>query len=203
MAALMRLLLPNEKTIEIIGPANITGETTDAIVNAANSTLLGGGGVDGAIHNAGGPEILAECRQIVSRIGRLAAGNAVITTGGKLAAKHVIHTVGPIFRDGNHRENEVLASCHYESIRLADEHQLSSLSFPAISTGAYGYPVHEAAPIAISSAVEALAAANHVMHCRFVLFDVATVRAFNRAAQKLASTDSSFHISIDQEKADS
>jgi O-acetyl-ADP-ribose deacetylase (regulator of RNase III) len=190
----MRILLDGGKTIELHGPADITQETTDAIVNAANSSLLGGGGVDGAIHRAGGPAILEECRAIVSKIGRLAAGSAVITTSGKLAAKHVIHTVGPVFRDGNHRENEVLASCHYESIRVADEHGLTSLAFPAISTGAYGYPVMEAAPIALSSTAEALANAKHVTRCRFVLFDLATVRAFERAAEKLSSTSSSFHI---------
>lgn len=183
----MRLVLENGRVVEIVGPADITRETTDAIVNAANSSLLGGGGVDGAIHDAGGPAILSECRQIVSEIGRLAAGNAVITGGGALPAKHVIHTVGPIFRDGNHRENETLASCHRESIRLADEHGLSSISFPAISTGAYGYPVNEAAPVALSSAIEALASSKHVKLCRFVLFDTSTVRAFERAADKLQS----------------
>ncbi len=181
----MRLLLEGGKIIEIAGPADITEETTDAIVNAANSSLLGGGGVDGAIHRCGGPAILQECRGIVSKIGRLAAGNAVITTGGNLHAKHVIHTVGPVFRDGNHRENEVLASCHRESIRLADENKLASISFPAISTGAYGYPINEAAPIALSAAIEALAIAKHVILCRFVLFDVSTVRAFERAATQL------------------
>jgi O-acetyl-ADP-ribose deacetylase len=180
--------------IEIVGPADITNETTDAIVNAANSSLLGGAGVDGAIHRAGGPAILEECRVIVSKIGRLAAGNAVITTSGKLQAKHVIHTVGPIFRDGNHRESEVLASCHRESISIADEHGLTSLAFPAISTGAYGYPLTEAAPIAITSTVEALNWAKHVTFCRFVLFDVSAVRAFERAAEKLSKTNSSFHI---------
>jgi O-acetyl-ADP-ribose deacetylase len=190
----MRIILGNEKFMEIHGPADITQETSDAIVNAANSSLLGGGGVDGAIHRAGGPAILAECRAIAAKIGRLAAGNAVITTGGNLAAKHVIHTVGPIFRDGNHRENEVLASCHSESIRVADEHELTSLAFPAISTGAYGYPVHEAAPIALTSTIEALAQAKHVTFCRFVLFDIATVRAFEHAAGKLSNTTSSFHI---------
>jgi O-acetyl-ADP-ribose deacetylase len=190
----MRILLDGEKSIEIYGPADITKETTDAIVNAANSSLLGGGGVDGAIHDAGGPVILEECRQIVGKIGRLAAGNAVITSGGRLAAKHVIHTVGPVFRDGNHRENEVLASCHYESIRVADERGLHSLSFPAISTGAYGYPVEEAAPIAISSTAEALARAKHVTLCRFILFETATMRAFERAAEKLGNTTSSFRI---------
>ena len=172
------------KTIEFHGPADITRETTDAVVNAANSSLLGGGGVDGAIHRAGGPAILAECRQIVSKIGSLPAGEAVITTGGLLAAKYVIHTVGPIYRGGNHADAETLASCHRESIRLADEHALTSLSFPAISTGAYGYPVSEAALIAISSAVQALAAAHHVSRVRFVLFDVATLRAYTRAAER-------------------
>jgi Macro domain len=108
----MRLHLEGGKIIEIAGPADITHETTDAIVNAANSSLLGGGGVDGAIHRAGGPAILEDCRKIVSRIGRLAAGNAVITTSGNLRVKHVIHTVGPVFRDGNHRESETLASCY-------------------------------------------------------------------------------------------
>ena len=195
----MRLFIGEDKIIEIKGPADITNETTDAIVNAANSSLLGGGGVDGAIHRAGGPAILEECRHIVSQIGRLAAGNAVITTAGNLRATHVIHTVGPIFRDGNHRESETLASCHQESIRVADEHGLTSLAFPAISTGAYGYPVHEAAPIALASTLDALKAAKHVKQCRFVLFDVSTVRAFERAAEKLSRTDSSIHI----EKANS
>jgi len=193
----MRLLLEVGKVIEIDGPADITRETTDAIVNAANSSLLGGGGVDGAIHRAGGPAILAECRQIVGKIGRLAAGNAVITTGGNLRAKHVIHTVGPIFRDGNHRENETLASCHRESIGLADEYKISSMSFPAISTGAYGYPVDEAAPIALTAAIEALASARHVKLCRFVLFDTSTVRAFDRAAEKLQS-DSQVPLTIEK-----
>lgn len=181
----MRLLLGTGKIIEIAGPADITVETSDAIVNAANSSLLGGGGVDGAIHRAGGPAILEQCRVIVSKIGRLAAGNAVITTGGKLRAKHVIHTVGPVFRGGNHRENETLASCHRESIRLADEHKLVSISFPAISTGAYGYPVDEAAPVALSAVIETLASARHMKLCRFVLFDRSTLRAFERTAEKL------------------
>src|SRR6266567_9183045 len=108
----MRLLLGNGRTVEIDGPADITEETTDAIVNAANSSLLGGGGVDGAIHRAGGLAILAECRQIVSKIGTLPAGKAVITTGGQLAARHVIHTVGPIYGRGGPEKVELLASCH-------------------------------------------------------------------------------------------
>lgn len=178
------------KAIELNGPADITRETTDAIVNAANSSLLGGGGVDGAIHDAGGDAILAECRQIVSKIGSLPAGRAVITTGGNLSAPHVIHTVGPIYRGGQNAEADDLASCHRESIRLADEHGLQSLSFPAISTGAYGYPVLEAAPIAIAAAVEALDAARHVKLVRFVLFDVSTLKAYTRAAERFANSDS-------------
>jgi O-acetyl-ADP-ribose deacetylase len=181
----IRLMLDRGKAIEIHGPADITAETTDAIVNAANSSLLGGGGVDGAIHRAGGPAILAECRQIVGRIGTLPAGKAVITTGGRLAAKYVIHTVGPIYRGGEGGEAETLASCHREALRLADEHVLGSLAFPAISTGAYGYPVTDAAPIAISATLQALVAAKHVTRCRFVLFDISTLRAFQRAAEQL------------------
>src|ERR1700739_2270233 len=186
----MRLLLDGGKTIEIDGPADLTKESTAAIVNAANSSLLGGGGVDGAIHRAGGPAILAECRQIVGKIGRLPAGNAVLTTGGDLAAKYVIHTVGPVFRDGNHRESETLASCYRESIRLADEHGLTSLSFPAISTGAYGYPVNEAAATAIPAAVDALRYTKSVKLCRFILFDAADLRTFEQVAQQLQATHS-------------
>jgi O-acetyl-ADP-ribose deacetylase (regulator of RNase III) len=189
-------VLDGRRTIEVCGPGDITAETTEAIVNAANSYLLGGGGVDGAIHDAGGPAILAECRQIVSKIGTLPAGQAVITTGGKLAAKHVIHTVGPVYRGGDGSEPETLASCHRESLRIADEHQLTSLAFPAISTGAFGYPATEAAPIAIAAAIEALASAKHVKKCRFVLFDVSTLRAYQRAAEKLhrSNTTTPFRI---------
>jgi len=181
----MRLLLNDGKIIEIVGPADITRETTDAIVNAANSTLLGGGGVDGAIHRAGGPAILEECRKIVSKIGRLSAGQAVITTGGRLPAKHVIHTVGPVFRGGDQREEETLASCHTESIRLADAHGLASISFPAISTGAFGYPVSDAAKVAIAAVVDALRSAKGVRLCRFILFDADDLEIFERTAKKL------------------
>ena len=186
----MRLLLDNQKMIEIDGPADITKETTDAIVNAAHPSLLGGGGVDGAIHRAGGPAILIECRQIVSKIGRLPAGQAVITTGGDLPAKHVIHTVGPVYRGGQQGEADLLASCHRESIRVADEHGLTSISFPAISTGAFGYPASEAAPVAISSAIDALRSARSVKRCRFILFDSDDLRTFGRAAKKLENSNS-------------
>jgi len=190
----IRLELERGKTIELYGPADITQETTDAIVNAANSSLLGGGGVDGAIHRAGGPAVLAGCREIVSRIGSLPAGEAVITTGGNLQAKYVIHTVGPFYSGGERGAAAALASCHRESIRLADEHGLKSLSFPAISTGAFGYPVSEAAPVAISATLEALAAAKHVNKVRFVLFDAGTLRAYTGAAEKLSRSDTPFLI---------
>lgn len=190
----MRLLLGNQKMIEIAGPGDITRETTDAIVNAANSSLLGGGGVDGAIHEAGGPAILEECRKIVSKIATLPAGYAVITTGGKLAAKYVIHTVGPVFHGGSHGEAKTLARCHRESIHLADRHELTSLSFPAISTGAYAYPVSEAAPIALASAAQALSLSKHVKTCRFVLFDVSTLRAYERAAENLQKSNPSYKL---------
>jgi O-acetyl-ADP-ribose deacetylase (regulator of RNase III) len=194
----IRLRLEHGKTIEFHGPADITHEATGAIVNAANSSLLGGGGVDGAIHRAGGPAILAECRQIVSRIGRLPAGKAVITTGGQLPAKYVIHTVGPVYRGGNRDEAETLASCHRESIRLGDQHSVESLAFPTISTGAFGYPVQEAACIAVSSTVNGLASADHVTKIRFVLFDLATLRAYGRAAEKLSHSNTAAPFQIEK-----
>jgi len=178
-------LLGNRKTVEFHGPADITKEVSHAIVNAANSSLLGGGGVDGAIHRAGGPSILAECKRIVSQIGTLPPGKAVITTAGRLSAKYVIHTAGPIYRDGNQGEEKALESCHRESIRLADEHMVESLSFPAISTGAYGYPVTAAAEVAVAAVAEALRSTTHLNRVRFVLFDVSTLRAYTRAAERL------------------
>lgn len=120
----------------------------------------------------------------------------MITTGGQLAAKYVIHTVGPIYRGGENNEAETLASCHRESIRLADQYAIESLAFPAISTGAYAYPVPEAAAVAVSATVEELASAKHMTSVRFVLFDVATLRAYTRAAEKLELSNiaSSFRI---------
>jgi O-acetyl-ADP-ribose deacetylase (regulator of RNase III) len=172
------------KTLEFQGPADITKETTEAIVNAANSSLLGGGGVDGAIHRAGGPAILEECRRIVDKIKYLPAGKAVLTTGGRLPAKYVIHTVGPVYQVGNRDEADTLASCYRESVRIADDHGIHSLAFPAISTGAFGYPVHEAAEIAVRIIAEVLPSCAHLDKVRFVLFDVSTCKAFIRAAEK-------------------
>jgi O-acetyl-ADP-ribose deacetylase len=190
----IRILLAGGKGVEFCGPADITKETTDGIVNAANSSLLGGGGVDGAIHRSGGHAILDECRKIAAKIGSLPPGKAVITTGGSLAAKHVVHTVGPVYRDGRHGEAEKLAGCYRESILLADQHRLKSLSFPAISTGAFGYPISEAAPVAILSTLDALRTTEHVAAIRFVFFDVATLREYVRAAEHTIQSVPDFKI---------
>ncbi len=135
--------------VEIVR-GDITAEDVDAIVNAANSSLMGGGGVDGAIHRAGGPAILADCEEIVKRQGQLPPGKAVITTAGDMPARHVIHTVGP-FYSGSPEDPETLASCFTESLKVADEHGLRSVSFPAISCGVYGYPHREAAEVSIGA----------------------------------------------------
>jgi O-acetyl-ADP-ribose deacetylase (regulator of RNase III) len=140
------------RTIEL-READITRVAADAIVNAANSALAGGGGVDGAIHRAGGPEIMAELDQIRRKIGRLPAGEVVATMAGKLPAKYVFHTVGPVYRDGRHGEPEVLARCYQNCLRLADEKDITTVAFPAISTGVYGYPLADAAAIAVREAI--------------------------------------------------
>jgi O-acetyl-ADP-ribose deacetylase len=187
--------LSGNKVLEFVGPVDITRESADAIVNAANSSLMGGGGVDGAIHRNGGPAILEECKKIVARTGRLPAGQAVITMGGRLSAKHVIHTVGPVYRDGKRGEPALLANCYRESLRVADEHQLESVAFPSISTGAYGYPITEAAEIAVSAVVEALNSCRYVRKVRFVLFDATTLNAYLRAGQECAKV-------LDEKKTD-
>ena len=194
----LRLRLDGGKTMEIHGPADITKEATDAIVNAANSSLLGGGGVDGAIHSAGGPSVLAECRQIVDKIGRLPAGKAVLTTGGKLSAKYVVHTVGPVYRGGNWGEAETLANCYRESIRVADDHAVKSLAFPAISTGAYGYPLFDAASIALTAVANALPSTSYVSLVRFVLFDDAALRSYLAAAETLRNPHTSLPYQMEK-----
>ncbi|MEU6543169.1 O-acetyl-ADP-ribose deacetylase [Streptomyces sp. NPDC046859] len=157
---------------------DITREAADALVNAANSSLLGGGGVDGAIHRRGGPEILAECRALrASRYGKgLPTGQAVATTAGELPARWVIHTVGPVWSSGEDR-SDLLASCYRESLRVADELGARTVAFPAISTGIYGWPMDDGARIAVETV---RAAATAVEEVRFVLFDTAAYEAFAR-----------------------
>jgi O-acetyl-ADP-ribose deacetylase (regulator of RNase III) len=166
-------------------PGDITEQATDAIVNAANSSLMGGGGVDGAIHRAGGPTILEECKGIVARQGRLPAGQAVITTGGELRARYVIHTVGPVWHGGAGSEAELLKSAYYECLKLAGENRLASISFPAISTGAYGYPVDEAARVAVNTVISFLRKEVPIIEeVVFVLFDSRTYQSYVSALKE-------------------
>jgi O-acetyl-ADP-ribose deacetylase (regulator of RNase III) len=160
---------------------DITAEETEAIVNAANSRLMGGAGVDGAIHRAGGPSIMAECR----KIGGCPAGQAVITTGGGLKARYVIHTVGPVYQGGTKGEAELLKSAYLSSLKLAAANRVRSISFPAISTGVYSYPPAEAARIALETAVAYLREHTDIELIRFVLFDRPTYEIFTRALKKL------------------
>lgn len=165
---------------------DITRQATDAIVNAANSSLMGGGGVDGAIHRAGGPAILEECKQIISRQGRLPTGKAVITSGGNLKARFVIHTVGPVWHGGNQGEPELLASAYKESLTVAAENNLKSISFPSISTGAYGYPLDEAAEIAIKTVTTFLKEqSTSVKEVVFVLFNSDALNSYSSALGKI------------------
>jgi O-acetyl-ADP-ribose deacetylase (regulator of RNase III) len=179
-------IMINETEISIV-QGDITRQATDAIVNAANSSLMGGGGVDGAIHRAGGPAILEECKKIVARQGRLPTGKAVITMGGNLKARYVLHTVGPIWHGGSRNEAKLLESAYYECLNLATENKLASISFPSISTGAYGYPVDEAAKVAISTVVSFLKEqATSLKDVVFVLFDARTYESYRRALQEVA-----------------
>jgi O-acetyl-ADP-ribose deacetylase (regulator of RNase III) len=156
---------------------DITEQRVDAIVNAANSTLLGGGGVDGAIHHVGGPSILAECRDL----GGCRTGEVKATGAGRLRARHVLHAVGPVWRGGDKGEEEQLASCHRRAIELAAELGDRTVAFPAISTGAYGYPVERAASVAIGVTDEALRAHPEVELARFVFRDRATLEHYEAA----------------------
>ena len=163
--------------IEIIR-GDITEQVVDAIVNAANESLLGGGGVDGAIHRAGGPEILAACRLL----GGCVTGDARATTGGRLPARHVIHTVGPVWRGGERGEPDLLASCHRRSLDVAASLECRRIAFPAISTGVYGYPIELAAPLAIATTRAALKHLPDIELVRFVFFGEAAEAAFAAAA---------------------
>jgi O-acetyl-ADP-ribose deacetylase (regulator of RNase III) len=166
---------------------DITRQSTEGIVNAANPGLMGGGGVDGAIHRAGGPAILEECKEIVSRRGHLPTGKAVITTGGNLKTKYVIHTVGPRWQGGGKREPEALASAYRESLKVADENNLTSISFPSISTGVYGYPVADAAKVAVKTVASFLRKkATSLREVVFVLFDSRTFENYQSALEELS-----------------
>jgi O-acetyl-ADP-ribose deacetylase (regulator of RNase III) len=156
--------------IEII-KGDITKLKVDAIVNAANSSLMGGGGVDGAIHRAGGKAILEECKKIVEKQGRCETGNAVITTAGNMPSKFVIHTVGPVWHGGKYNEAEKLASCYRKSLELAEENNCRTIAFPNISTGIYGYPKEAAARIALSTVVDYLSRSPKIEKVIFVCFD--------------------------------
>lgn len=150
---------------------DLTTIKADAIVNAANSSLLGGGGVDGAIHRVGGTAILEECIKIRNRQGGCKVGEAVITTAGKLPAKYVIHTVGPVWQGGQNRERELLAGCYRHSLSLAVDHQIKTIAFPNISTGVYHFPRHEAALVAIAEVKKFIEANDSITEIMFVCFD--------------------------------
>jgi len=170
---------------------DITRQDSDAIVNAANPSLAGGGGVDGAIHQVGGTEIAKECRQIVAKQGMLPRGKAVITTGGNLKAKYVIHTVGPIWSGGKKGEPEILASSYLESLKLAAANNLTSISFPSIGTGAYGYPVDEAAKVALRAVVSFLKEkTTSLREVTFVLYDSQTYHTYRSVLEEVAEEKS-------------
>jgi O-acetyl-ADP-ribose deacetylase len=160
---------------------DITKLEADAIVNAANTSLMGGGGVDGAIHRAGGPQILEDCRAIVERQGGCAVGEAVITRAGRLPAKHVIHTVGPVWNGGHKREPELLANCYRNSLLLAEEHQLARVAFPGISTGIYRFPKDKAAEIAVNTVRDMNGIFKHVREVVFVCFDAESLALYDEA----------------------
>jgi O-acetyl-ADP-ribose deacetylase len=176
-------ILINQSKLSLV-QGDITKQVVGAVVNAANSGLMGGGGVDGAIHRAGGPAILEECRRIVLKQGRLPTGQAVITTGGNLPAKFVIHTVGPVWQGGMANEAQLLSSAYLESLKLAEKNQITSLAFPSISTGAYSYPVDLAAKIALQTVISFLKdEANSIKEVIFVLFDRRTYESYLKALQ--------------------
>jgi O-acetyl-ADP-ribose deacetylase (regulator of RNase III) len=173
------LKINNSGKLELI-TGDITHESTDAIANAANTKLKGGGGVDGAIHRAGGPEIMAECR----KIGSCPTGEAVITCAGRLKAKYVIHTAGPVYNGGNRGEAKKLASCYKNCLKLAVDNNVKSIAFPSISTGIYGYPLDEAAPIALGTVINFLKENASLELVKFVLFDEKTFNSYSSTLKK-------------------
>jgi O-acetyl-ADP-ribose deacetylase (regulator of RNase III) len=193
MARSVRYRIGSEATLELV-MGNITEENTDAIVNAANSSLLGGGGVDGAIHTAAGPVLLAECKKIREQRGPLPPGQAVITPGADLKARYVIHTVGPVWQGGKVNEPQILESCYCHSIEQANSKFCASVSFPSVSTGAFGYPVGPAAQIALRTIADHLHQPKSVKLVRFVLFDERTYNAYAAAAEELSHDFPSYKI---------
>ncbi len=185
----MRRLHIGPSVLELV-EGDITQQDTEAIVNAANTTLLGGGGVDGAIHRAGGPQILEKCK----KIGGCPTGEARITTGGRLRAGWVIHTVGPVYRDGRRGEPDLLAAAYRNSLRLASEKGIKRVAFPSISTGAYGYPMAEAARVALSTTIEYLQGHPEITLVRFVLFGATALRTYDEAVESLAPPGAGRHI---------
>ena len=175
------------KTKILLVKGDLTEMATDAIVNAANSTLLGGGGVDGAIHHKGGPKILEECRRIRQTIypDGLQTGQAVITSGGNLKAKFVIHTVGPVWHGGSRGEPELLTHVYRNSLRLAAKSGLKTVAFPSISTGAYGYPIEQASSIALRSTKEFLETSDQLALVVFVLFSDSDLAVYEKAASEV------------------
>ena len=169
--------------IEIV-QGNIVSTRVDAIVNAANSSLMGGGGVDGAIHRAGGPAILEDCRKIVAKQGGCKTGQAVITTAGQLPAKFVIHTVGPVWSGGNKNEQTKLADCYKNSLRLAINHYCKTIAFPNISTGIYGFPKELAATISFKTVADFLSTTDKIDQVLFVCFDAENFQLLNEQSEK-------------------
>jgi O-acetyl-ADP-ribose deacetylase len=169
--------------VEIV-EGDITEQETEAIVNAANRSLLGGGGVDGAIHRAAGPELLAESRTL----GGCDTGDAKITKGYRLKAKYVIHTVGPIYRSSGRKAPELLASCYRRSLEVAREKKIKTVAFPSISTGAYGYPLDEAAPIALRTVLDFLKSHSEVQLVRFILYGQEAYNAYEAALKEILKT---------------
>lgn len=164
--------------IELV-KGDITKIKADAIVNAANTSLMGGGGVDGAIHRAGGPEIVEECKKIVAKQGRCDTGDAVITTAGRLPAKYVIHTVGPVWNNGKYGEEQKLESCYKKSLQLAVDNDCKTIAFPNISTGVYRFPKKEAAEIAVKTVIDFISGNDKIEKVIFVCFDEENYNLYN------------------------
>jgi O-acetyl-ADP-ribose deacetylase (regulator of RNase III) len=185
MSRALSVFTTNNSIIRLV-EGDITDQDTDAIVNAANSSLMGGGGVDGAIHRRGGPAILKECKKIrISLPEGLPTGKAVITTGGSLRAHYVIHTVGPVWKGGHNNEPQLLRDAYINSLKLAVENGVQSISFPSISTGTYGYPIGEAAGIVLKTLKQYLSSATQPEEIRLVLFKRSDLEIYQKTAHVL------------------